>query len=72
MAQAPRPSKAQGPKILKLQQMSDFQFFEQGRINELYNKDVTRKHYEWNRMRQADDLANQAAGACTRPLFSSN
>ena len=22
--------------------------------------DVTRKHYEWNRMRQAEDLANQA------------
>jgi|AntAceMinimDraft_1070359.scaffolds.fasta_scaffold50668_1 SWI/SNF-related matrix-associated actin-dependent regulator of chromatin subfamily A member 5 len=31
--------------------MSDFQFYEQARINQLYNKEVTRKHYEWQRAR---------------------
>jgi len=60
MVQAPRAIKATGPKITKLQTMSDFQFYEQARINQLYNKEVTRKHYEWQRARQNEELANHA------------
>jgi SWI/SNF-related matrix-associated actin-dependent regulator of chromatin subfamily A member 5 len=60
LAQAPRAPKASGPRILKLQAMSDFQFYEQERINQLYAADVARKHYEWQRSRQAEELQNHA------------
>lgn len=59
MAQAARPSKS-GPKITKLQQMLDFQFFNQTRIQEIYDKDVRRKTYEWNKSKQQEDAASEA------------
>ncbi|CEF98864.1 Helicase, C-terminal [Ostreococcus tauri] len=49
MAQSARPAKAAGPKIAKLQQMNDFQFYNTSRIQEIYDKDVRRKTYEWNK-----------------------
>lgn len=52
--------KATGPRILKLQNMSDFQFYDVQRVTFLYNKDVARKQYEWQRARQAEELGNNA------------
>lgn len=49
MAQSARPAKTAGPKIAKLQQMNDFQFYNTSRIQEIYDKDVRRKTYEWNK-----------------------
>ena len=68
MAQAARPAKASGPKIAKLQQMSDFQFYNTARIQEIYDKDVRRKTYDWNKDRKkeenaAKDEENAAADA---------
>ena len=64
MAQGPRPSKATGPRILKLQNMSDFQFYDVPRITALYNKDVARKQFDWQRARTAEELEQRrAAGA---------
>ena len=60
LSQAPRAPKSSGPRILKLQNMSDFQFYQQARITELYDKDVARKHYDWQRARQAEELQNHA------------
>ncbi|EEH54836.1 SNF2 super family [Micromonas pusilla CCMP1545] len=60
MAQAPRQQKASGPRILKLQNMSDFQFYDVKRTTELYDKEVARKQYEWQRARQLEDLQNNA------------
>ena len=57
MAQAARPAKASGPKIAKLQQMSDFQFYNTARIQEIYDKDVRRKTYEWNKDRKKEENA---------------
>ena len=60
MNQGPRKPAASGPRILKLQNMSDFQFYEVPRITELYNKDVARKQYEWHREKQLEALQNNA------------
>ena len=57
MAQAARPAKASGPKIAKLQQMSDFQFYNTARIQEIYDKDVRRKTYDWNKDRKKEENA---------------
>jgi len=58
MAQAARPAKTAGPKIAKLQQMNDFQFYNTTRIQEIYDKDVRRKTYEWNK--ENDKKQNEA------------
>ena len=60
MNQGPRKPAASGPRILKLQNMSDFQFYEVPRITELYNKEVARKQYEWHREKQLEALQNNA------------
>jgi len=60
MNQGPRKPAASGPRILKLQNMSDFQFYEVPRITELYNKDVARRQYEWHREKQLEALQNNA------------
>ena len=60
LAQGSKPTQAKGPRILKLQNMSDFQFYEVARITALYEKDVARKQYDWQRARQAEELQNNA------------
>ena len=60
MAAGTAKPKATGPRILKLQNMSDFQFYDVPRVTALYNKDVARKQYDWQRARQAEELANNA------------
>ena len=55
MAQAARPSKPMGPKIAKLQQMHDFQFYNTARIQEIYDKDVRRKTYEWQKDKKKEE-----------------
>ena len=49
MNQGGRPSGKSGPRIARLQQMNDFQFFEVKKIQAFYDKDVKRKTYEWEK-----------------------
>jgi len=63
MAAAQRPSKPAGPKIAKLQQMHDFQFYNTTRIQELYDADVRRKTYEWNKDRKKEENAARGEAA---------
>jgi len=59
MNQGNRPGvKPGGPRIAKLQQMNDFQFFEQKRIQTLYDKDVKRKTYEWEKKKSRPSAAD--------------
>ena len=66
MAQAARPAKASGPKIAKLQQMSDFQFYNTARIQEIYDKDVRRKTYDWNKDRKKEENAAKGEENATK------
>ena len=49
MNQGGRPSGKSGPRIARLQQMNDFQFFQVKKIQAFYDKDVKRKAYEWEK-----------------------
>ena len=49
MNQGGRPSGKSGPRIARLQQMNDFQFFQVKKIQAFYDKDVKRKTYEWEK-----------------------